>query len=128
MITAGPGSWLFVPEELRTRWPTSVGTDPGRLPCVFAPGGFERRFGNRGRELPADLAKPADAEDAPGSSTRSPWSPGPPLVTLPDAAAIRDYLVGRQVPTEVAVAAARELPTPLHVTKRGALIVAGRDR
>ena len=74
-----------------------------------------------------------DAEDAPGLLARvfdsiAVFSWDAPLVTLPDAAAIRDYLVGRQVPTEVAVAAARELPTPLHVTKRGALIVAGRDR
>jgi len=32
------------------------------------------------------------------------------------------------VPTEVALAAARGLRAPLVVTKRGALIVAGRDR
>jgi hypothetical protein len=51
-----------------------------------------------------------------------------PLVTLPDATAIRDYLVGRHVPTEVALAAARGLRAPQVVTKRGALIVAGRDR
>lgn len=47
-----------------------------------------------------------------------------PLVTLPDQAAIRDYLLGRQAPPEAADAAARELSTPLSVTKRGALIVA----
>ncbi len=74
-----------------------------------------------------------DAEDAPGllarvfdSVTVSAWDA--PLVTLPDAAAIRHYLIGRQVRAEIAVAAADELPTPLSVTKRGALIVAGRDR
>jgi SAM-dependent methyltransferase len=74
-----------------------------------------------------------DAEDAPGLLARvfdsvAVFSWDAPLVTLPDAAAIRDYLVGRQVRTEIAVAAAHELPTPLDVTKRGALIVAGRDR
>jgi SAM-dependent methyltransferase len=74
-----------------------------------------------------------DAEDAPGLLARvfdsvAVYSWDAPLVTLPDAAAIRAYLVGRQVRTEIAVAAAAELPTPLHVTKRGALIVAGRDR
>jgi SAM-dependent methyltransferase len=74
-----------------------------------------------------------DAEDAPGLLARvfdsvAVYSWDAPLVTLPDAAAIRHYLVGRQVRTEIAVAAAAELPTPLHVTKRGALIVAGRDR
>jgi SAM-dependent methyltransferase len=74
-----------------------------------------------------------DAEDAPGLLARvfdsvAVFAWDAPLVTLPDAAAIRHYLIGRQVRTEVAVAAADELPTPLSVTKRGALIVAGRDR
>lgn len=50
------------------------------------------------------------------------------LVTLPDGAAIRGYLLGRQAPVDVADAAARELPVPLRVTKRGALLVAGRPR
>jgi SAM-dependent methyltransferase len=74
-----------------------------------------------------------DAEDAPGLLARVvdsmvvfAWDA--PLVTLPDAAAIRHYLIGRQVRAEIAVVAADELPTPLSVTKRGALIVAGRDR
>ena len=87
-------------------------------------------------ELAAYWTRPAtsfDAEDAPGliaelfaSVTVFRWDA--PLVTLPDATAIRDYLVGRHVPTEVALAAARGLRAPLVVTKRGALIVAGRDR
>jgi hypothetical protein len=87
-------------------------------------------------ELAAYWARPAtsfDAEDAPAlvarvlaSVTVFRWDA--PLVTLPDTVAIRDHLVGRQVPTEVAFAAARWLRTPLVVTKRGALIVAGRDR
>jgi SAM-dependent methyltransferase len=47
-----------------------------------------------------------------------------PLVTLPSADAVRDYLVGRQAPRAVAEAAARALPAPLRVTKRGALFVA----
>ena len=74
-----------------------------------------------------------DAEDAPGLLARvfdsvAAFSWDAPLVTLPDAAAIRDYLVGRQVRPEVAGAAADGLPTPLQITKRGALIMAGRDR
>ena len=74
-----------------------------------------------------------DAEDAPGLLARvfdsvAVFAWDAPLVTLPDAAAIRRYLIGRQVRAEIAVAAADELPTPLSVTKRGALIVAGRDR
>lgn len=72
-----------------------------------------------------------DAEEAPGllaqvfdSVAVYPWDA--PLVTLPSPASIRDYLLGRQVPAETAAAAAREMPVPLRVTKRGALIVAGR--
>jgi SAM-dependent methyltransferase len=47
-----------------------------------------------------------------------------PLVTLPNADAVRDYLIGRQAPRTVAEEAARALPVPLRVTKRGALFVA----
>lgn len=70
-----------------------------------------------------------DAEDAPkligevfGAVTAHPWDA--PLITLPNRTAIRDYLLGRQAPPEAADAAARELPIPLPVTKRGVLIVA----
>jgi SAM-dependent methyltransferase len=87
-------------------------------------------------ELAAYWTRPAtsfDAEDAPGliaqvfdPVTVFPWDA--PLVRLPDATAIRDYLVGRQVPAEVALAAARGLRAPLVVTKRGALVVATRAR
>jgi SAM-dependent methyltransferase len=58
-----------------------------------------------------------DAEDAPGllarvfeTVTSYPWDA--PLVTLPDPAAIRDYLIGRQAPVKVAHTASRELPAP----------------
>ncbi|MGY1704552.1 class I SAM-dependent methyltransferase [Geodermatophilus sp. SYSU D00697] len=70
-----------------------------------------------------------DAEDAPAlvgavfdrvDVTR--WDA--PLVTLPDAAAVRDHLLGRQVPRDVALRAAQELRTPLRVTERGALLAA----
>lgn len=70
-----------------------------------------------------------DAEDAPdlvarvfGTVDIYPWDA--PLLTLPTPAAIRDYLVGRQAPAEVADRASRGLPAPLCVTKRGALILA----
>lgn len=86
-------------------------------------------------EFEAYWTRPAttfDAEDAPGllarvfdSVTVYPWDA--PLVTLPSPASIRDYLLGRQVPAEVAAAAGREMPVPLRVTKRGALIVAGQS-
>jgi SAM-dependent methyltransferase len=70
-----------------------------------------------------------DAEAAPallgevfGSVAVHRWDA--PLITLPDTAAVRDYLVGRQAPSEVARKAARSVPTPLRVTKRGALLIA----
>jgi SAM-dependent methyltransferase len=70
-----------------------------------------------------------DAEDAPNLVAQvfdavdvHSWDE--PMVTLPAPTAIRDYLVGRQAPTEAADKAARELPVPLAVTKRGALILA----
>jgi len=73
-----------------------------------------------------------DAEDAPAqiervfdSVTVYPWDA--PLVTLPDSAAVHDYLIGRQAPATVA-AASRGLPAPLRVTKRGALILATRSQ
>ena len=87
-------------------------------------------------EFSAYWPRPAtsfDAEDAPGllarvfdSVTVYPWDA--PLVTLPSSAAIRDYLIGRQVPAKVADAASRGMPVPLRVTKRGALILATRSQ
>jgi SAM-dependent methyltransferase len=66
-----------------------------------------------------------DAEDAPalvGSVFPDPqmrrWDA--PLVTLPDPEAVRDYLIVRFVPP--AEAAAVTVPTPITVTKRGALV------
>lgn len=68
-----------------------------------------------------------DAEEAPrilaqvfDSVTVYPWNA--PLVTLPTASAIRDYLLGRQAPAAIADAASREMSVPVRVTKRGALL------
>jgi SAM-dependent methyltransferase len=47
-----------------------------------------------------------------------------PLLELPDAAAVRDYLIGKGVGAAAAAAASEETPTPLSVTKRGALAFA----
>lgn len=73
-------------------------------------------------------ATPFDAEDAAAVVARifedvtvHAWDA--PLVTLPDRAAVRDYLLGRQAPAATAEEASRALPVPLRVTKRGALLV-----
>ncbi|MBO2459229.1 class I SAM-dependent methyltransferase [Actinomadura violacea] len=72
-----------------------------------------------------------DAEDAParvcevfGEVEVERWDA--PLITLPDRAAIRDYLVARRVPRPEAAEAAARLRTPLPVTKRGSLLLARR--
>lgn len=46
-----------------------------------------------------------------------------PLLTLADRAAVTDYLVARFVPADRAARDAAAVPTPLTVTKRGALLV-----
>jgi SAM-dependent methyltransferase len=72
-----------------------------------------------------------DAEDAPalvcevfGEVEVERWDA--PLITLPDPAAVRDYLIARHVPRTEAAEAATLLTTPLPVTKRGSLILARR--
>ena len=49
-----------------------------------------------------------------------PWDA--PLITLPDQEAVRDYLIVRFVPAGEAERVAATVPTPITVTKRGALI------
>ncbi|MGI8750330.1 MAG: hydantoinase B/oxoprolinase family protein [Thermoleophilaceae bacterium] len=49
-----------------------------------------------------------------------------PLLRLPDATAVRDYLIGKQIPPERAQHQAGNVSTPLTVTKRGALVIARR--
>jgi SAM-dependent methyltransferase len=71
---------------------------------------------------------PFDAEEAPGIVASvfgavdvDGWDA--PLLTLPNTAAIAEFLIARFVPAERAAAAARTLPAPLTVTKRGALVI-----
>lgn len=68
-----------------------------------------------------------DAEDGPGlvgqvfgHAETERWDA--PLIRLPDAGAVRDYLLARFVPPADAARAADRVPVPLTVTKRGALI------
>ncbi|MGH4015467.1 MAG: hypothetical protein ACRDSL_16385 [Pseudonocardiaceae bacterium] len=49
-----------------------------------------------------------------------------PMITLPDRAALELFLRGRGLPQHRAAQFAESFPTPLHVTKRGALIWAIR--
>ena len=70
-----------------------------------------------------------DAEDAPGLMADAfeeiqveCWDA--PLVRLPDRDAVRDYLIARFVPPEVATDAAGQVTTPATITKRGGLVLA----
>ncbi|MGW2306735.1 class I SAM-dependent methyltransferase [Actinomadura luteofluorescens] len=72
-----------------------------------------------------------DAEEAParvgelfGEVEVERWDA--PLITLPDQAAVRDYLIARAVPRPQATEAATRLRTPLPITKRGSLVLARR--
>jgi SAM-dependent methyltransferase len=47
-----------------------------------------------------------------------------PLLELPRTSAVRDYLIGKGVARDAAQTAAEAIPTPLSVTKRGALVFA----
>lgn len=68
-----------------------------------------------------------DAEDGPGLVARvfgtaetERWDA--PLMRLPDAGAVRDYLMARFVPEAEAARAAGQVRVPVTLTKRGALI------
>jgi quercetin dioxygenase-like cupin family protein len=43
IITGGPGTWAFAPRDTPHTL-ANLGTAATRVLCVFAPGGFERRF------------------------------------------------------------------------------------
>ena len=51
-----------------------------------------------------------------------------PLIELPTARAVRDYLIGKQVAPDRAQAVAAAMEPPLSVTKRGALLFARKSR
>jgi SAM-dependent methyltransferase len=68
-----------------------------------------------------------DAEHAPGlvasvfgQAQVERWDA--PLVRLPDRDAVRDYLIARFMDPEAAARAADQVPTPISITKRGAII------
>jgi quercetin dioxygenase-like cupin family protein len=73
VITGGPGTWVYAPKDTPHTLANLSGHE-GRLLCVFAPAGFERRFERMiaeqaGNEPPAELS---DAE-------RQTRAVGPPL-------------------------------------------------
>jgi quercetin dioxygenase-like cupin family protein len=75
VVTGGPGTWACAPKDVPHTL-GNFGTDEGRLLCMFAPGGFERRFERMLARQHGDavLAELSEAERA----TRL---IGPPLVS-----------------------------------------------
>jgi quercetin dioxygenase-like cupin family protein len=75
LVTGGPGTWACAPKDVPHTL-GNFGTDEGRLLCMFAPGGFERRFERMLAKQHGDavLAELSEAERA----TRL---IGPPLVS-----------------------------------------------
>lgn len=67
LVTGGPGTWVFAPRNAPHAL-ANHGEHPARLLCMFAPGGFERRFErmlaqqDRQTVVPDHLAELAEAE------------------------------------------------------------------
>jgi quercetin dioxygenase-like cupin family protein len=81
VIVGGPGTWACAPKNVAHAL-ANLGTAPGRVLCLFAPGGFERRFERllaqqRGETIGADLAELNESEEL----TRI---VGPPIRSQPE--------------------------------------------
>jgi quercetin dioxygenase-like cupin family protein len=80
VITGGPGTWVYAPSGTPHSL-ANFGADAARLLCIFAPGGFERRFErllaqqNR-QDVRGELAELSQAE-------RATQVIGPPLAAPP---------------------------------------------
>jgi quercetin dioxygenase-like cupin family protein len=63
VVTGGPGTWACAPRNVPHTL-ANLGTEQGRVLCLFAPGGFERRFERMvtGRADASLLAEPSEAE------------------------------------------------------------------
>ena len=75
-MVAGPGAWVFAPRHVPHAL-ANHGEEDGRLLCVFAPAGFERRF--------ARMLGEADADEA-SEAERATRVVGPPIPAAGDRA------------------------------------------
>ena len=73
VVTGGPGTWACAPKDVAHTL-ANLGTENGRVLCLFAPGGFERRFE---RMVGADAAAEAISELS--EAERATRLIGPPL-------------------------------------------------
>jgi quercetin dioxygenase-like cupin family protein len=77
IVTGGPGTWVFAPRDTPHTLANLSGQH-GRLLCVFAPAGFERRFERliaqqAGGQVPTELSE----------AERATRTVGPPLSASP---------------------------------------------
>src|SRR5215218_1491569 len=82
VITGGPGTWACAPKDVPHTL-ANFGTEEGRLLCLFAPGGFERRFermlaNQHGDEVLAELSEAERATRLVGPPLVSPAQPSRP--------------------------------------------------
>ena len=100
---------------------------PGGLLVVAAPSRFDSP--ELQHLMPPEPPSTFDAELAPellgrqfASVEVDAWDG--PYITLPDADALRRYLIGRGVPRALAAERSTTMPFPLQITKRGAVVYA----
>jgi quercetin dioxygenase-like cupin family protein len=77
IVIGGPGSWMFAPRNAPHTL-ANHSDDVARVLCVFAPGGFERRFE---RMLAQETGGPAPTELA--EAERATQLLGPPMTPPP---------------------------------------------
>jgi mannose-6-phosphate isomerase-like protein (cupin superfamily) len=80
VVTGGPGTWVYAPRNAPHTL-ANFGPDLGRVLCVFAPGGFERRFERMLAEKSGQALGPELAERSPQESGTVLL--GPPLSPRP---------------------------------------------
>lgn len=73
IVTGGPGTWAFAPRETPHTL-ANHGSQDGRLLCLFAPGGFERRFERMLAQGSGD-----EVELEPSEAERATRLVGPPM-------------------------------------------------
>lgn len=61
IVSGGPGTWVFAPRDTPHTL-ANLSDQDARLLCVFAPGGFERRFERMiaqqtGQQLPGEMSE-----------------------------------------------------------------------
>jgi quercetin dioxygenase-like cupin family protein len=85
VVTGGPGTWACAPKDVPHTL-ANFGADEGRVLCLFAPGGFERRFERmlakqHGHAVLTELSEAERATRLIGPPLASPSQPSRPDMT-----------------------------------------------